>query len=60
MTVSLPNLKSQILDIEQNYSSMMGALDREWESPEVRNQVIEKIKNAEHVGQLFATVARME
>ena len=58
--ISLPNLKSQLLDIEQSYSETMANLDREWETPEIRAKVIEEVKEAKDIDELYRLLDRIE
>lgn len=41
--ISLESIKSQLLEIEALYSSTMANMNREWETPERREQIIDAI-----------------
>ena len=48
-TMGLDAVKIQLLEIESLYSSTMGNLNREWESPAVREQILTTIQETEDV-----------
>jgi len=51
--INLDSIKTQLLETESIYSSTMGNMMREWDTPERREQVIEAISTCEDAASFF-------
>ena len=58
--IGLDALKIQLLEIETLYSSTMGSLSREWESPAVRLQILNALEETENVEEFYKLLERIE
>jgi len=58
--ISLESIKSQLLEIEALYSSTMSNMQREWETPETREQIIDAIQNIDEVAKFYRLMSTVE
>lgn len=58
--INLESIRCQLLEIESIYTSTMGNMNREWDTLERREQVIDAIQNSEDVASLYRLMGTIE
>ena len=58
--ISLEGAKESLLEIEALYTGTMKDMNREWELPDVREQILNSIQQAENVQDFYKLFDRVE
>jgi hypothetical protein len=58
--MSLANLVSLLLGIEEKYSNCQREQNREWDTPEVRDYIISRIKKTQSEADFYSLMLRVE
>ena len=58
--VTMESIKSQILEIEQLYSSTMSDMDREWGTSKIREKMQQAIQESDDTDQIFGLLNQLD
>lgn len=59
-SITLDHVKKEFLDIEALYSNTMKDLNREWDTPEIRESILEEVRNLEEVEDFYKILDKVE
>lgn len=58
--ITLAQVKNDFLEIEALYSTTMKDLNREWDTPEIREEILEKIRETTSIEEFYKLLEKVE
>lgn len=58
--ITLEQVKKNFLEIEALYTSTMEGLQREWDTPEVREQILEQLREVDDLEMFYKLLEKIE